>query len=121
MTTARQTEDTAVLTRRFALSRTEAVTTCVAAVVSTGAYLSGGQPYLARGVVGDLAGFAILAAVAVRTQRRLRHEAALCLTAIGTVLLVDPQWPLRIREPLWWLMFVVGLVPYVALRRRVCD
>jgi len=121
VTTARQTDDTHVLTRRFALSRTEAVTTCAAAVVSTGAYLSGGQPYLARGVVGDLAGFAILAAVAVQTHRRLRHEAALCLTAIGTVLLIDPQWPLRIDEQLWWLLFVVGLVPYVALRRRVCD
>lgn len=90
MTTARQTDDTAVLTRRFALNRTEAVTICAAAVVSTGAYLSGGQPYLARGVVGDLTGFATLAAVPVRTHRRLRHGAALCLTAIGTVLLIDP-------------------------------
>lgn len=68
-----------------------------------------------------MAGFAILAAVAVRNHRRLRHEAALCLTAIGTVLLVDPPWVLRIGETLRCLMFVVGLVPHVPLRRRVCD
>ena len=121
VTTAGQTKDTAVPTRRFALSRAEAATSCVAAAVSTGAYLSGGQAYLARGVIGDLLGFVGLAAVAVRTHRRLRHEAALCLTAIGTVLFVDPQWPLRIDEPLWWLLFVGGLVSYVALRGRVCD
>ena len=47
-------------TRRFALSRTEWVTTAVAAAVSRAGYVAAGFPYLARGVVGDLTGFLLL-------------------------------------------------------------
>lgn len=112
---------TALLTRRFALSRSELVTSGVAAVVSTGSYLTGGQPYLARGVLGDLIGFAALASVAARTHRRVRHEAAFCLTAIAGVLLANPGWPLRISEARWWTLFALGLVSYLGVRRRMCD
>jgi len=52
-------------TRRFALSRSELGTTASAVVVSTTGYLLGGGPYLARGVVGDLLGLGLLAAVGV--------------------------------------------------------
>lgn len=110
-----------VTTTRFALDRAEVVTTSVAAVVSTSAYLHYGHPYLARGVVGDLLGFGALAVVALRTRRRLRHEAALCLTVIAAVIVVHPQWPLLGSDPLWWLLFALGLLPYIALRRHVCD
>ena len=110
-----------VTTTRFGLDRAEVVTTSLAAVVSTGAYPQYGHPYLARGVVGDLLGFGALAFVAMRTSRRLRHEAALCLTVITAVTLVHPQWPLLGSESLWWLLFALALLPYIALRRRVCD
>ena len=108
-------------TTRFALDLAEVVTTSLAAVVSIGAYLLYGHPYLARGVVGDLLGFGALAFVALRTRRRLRHEAALCLTLIAVVTIVHPQWPLLGSDPLWWLLFALGLLPYIALRRHVCD
>lgn len=110
-----------LLTRRFALSRSEILTSSVAAIVSTGGYLTGGQPYLARGVLGDLVGFAVLASVAARADRRLRHEAAVCLLAVGAVLLAKPRWPLHIREATWWALFALGLGAYVCVRRRVCD
>ena len=108
-------------TRRFALSRPEAVSTTVAGVASTTAYLAAGHPYLARGVVGDLLGFAVLALVALKTGRRLRHEAALCLVLIGAVLVLHPAWPLRVGDAMWWLLFFAALLPYVGVRRRVCD
>ena len=109
------------LTRRFALSPGEWATTSVAAVVSSAAYVVGGQPYLARGVLGDLLGFAALAALGLRRRARLRHEALLCLACIGAVLVVDPRWPLQLGEPVWWGLFAVGLAGYLAVRRRVCD
>ncbi len=110
-----------ITTRRFALSKAEYATTAVAAVVSSAAYVTGGFPYLARGVVGDLAGFLVLGAVGLAVRARVRHEAAVCLTLIGAVLLVDPDWPLRLAEPAWWALFSAGLVVYVLVRRRICD
>jgi len=107
-------------TRRFALSRAEGVTTAVAAVVSTGAYLTSGFPYLARGVVGDLLGFAVLTVVGAVRRERLLHESALCLLLIGLVLAAGPRWPLALPEPVWWALFLVALTAYVAVRRRVC-
>ena len=108
-------------TRDFALGRPEAVTTVIAGVVSTSAYLRFGHPYLARGVLGDLLGFLVLAAAALAAGRRLRHEAALCLLLIGAVVLVHPSWPLRVSDAAWWLLFLGALVSYVGLRRHVCD
>jgi len=108
-------------TRRFALSRSELGTTAVAVVVSTTGYLLGGGTYLARGVVGDLVGFGLLAAVAVVRSARVRHEALICLAGIGTVVLAAPQWPLRVPQGGWWTAFSVGLGAYVLLRRGVCD
>ncbi len=108
-------------TRRFALSRAEYVTTGVAAVVSTVGYLTGGFPYLARGVVGDLSGFLLLGVAGVAAGARIRHEAAVCLALIGAVLLLDPQWPLELPEGAWWALFTLGLAAYVAVRRRICQ
>jgi hypothetical protein len=107
-------------TRRFALSRSELVTTAVAAGVSAAGYLTAGSPYLARGVVGDLVGFAVLGTAARLAGWRLRHEAAVCLGLIGVVLAVDPQWPRRVADPVWWLAFGLGLGAYLAVRRHVC-
>lgn len=108
-------------TRQFALSRGEYATTAVAAVVSSAAYVTGGFPYLARGVVGDLSGFLVLGLAGVAARARVRHEAAVCLALIGTVLLADPAWPLGIPEPAWWALFSTGLAAYVVVRRRACD
>ena len=110
-----------VTTRRFALSRTEYATTAVAAVVSSAAYVTGDFPYLARGVVGDLAGFLLLGAAGLAVHARIRHEAAFCLALIGGVLVVDPDWPLRLAEPAWWALFSTGLAAYVVVRRQICD
>lgn len=108
-------------TRRWALSGPEWATTGVAAAVSAAGYVIGGQPYLARGVVGDLLGFAILGSGGALAGGRVRHEAATCLVVISAVLAVDPQWPLRLREAGWWAVFGVGAASYLALRRRLCD
>ena len=108
-------------TRRFGLSRTEYATTAAAAVVSSTAYVTGGFPYLARGVVGDLTGFVALGAAGLAVRARVRHEAAVCLVGIGGVLLLDPGWPLRIGEPLWWAAFTAGLTSYIVVRRNICD
>ena len=108
-------------TRRFALAPGEWGTTAVAALVSTGAYLGAGGPYLARGVVGDLLGFAVLGGVGAAARARVKHEAALCLALIGLVVLAGPQWPLALPEGAWWALFLLGLAAYVAVRRRVCD
>lgn len=108
-------------TRRFALSTGERVTTAIAVLVSTGAYLSVGFPYLARGVVGDLLGLAVLGVLGAAGRARVEHEAAVCLAMIGLVVLAGPQWPLALSERTWWALFVAGLVVYVAVRRRLCD
>ncbi len=108
------------LSRTWGLSPAEWATTAVAALVSSAGYLAGGLPYLSRGVVGDLAGFALLAAVGTAVRARVRHEAAVCLLLIGAVLLASPQWPLEVAEPVWWGVFAVGLVGYLAVRRRLC-
>lgn len=84
----------AVSTRSFALSSAEWVTTALAVTVSTSAYLVGGFAYLARGVVGDLTGFVVLAVGGALLRARLRHEALLCLLLIGGVVLAAPRWPL---------------------------
>lgn len=112
----------AVTTRSSALSRLELLTTAVAVVVSVTGYLVLGFPYLARGVVGDLVGLALLGAVVLLRRARLRHEALLCLALIGVVLLLDPQWPLAVREAVWWAAVAVALAGYLALRRtRATD
>jgi uncharacterized membrane protein len=108
-------------TRRFALSAGEWATTAIAASVSTGAYLSAGYPYLARGVVGDLLGFGVLAGLGVAVRARVKHEAAICLALIGLVVVASPQWPLALPEPAWWALFLLGLAMYIAVRRRLCD
>ena len=108
-------------TRRFALSAGEWATTASAAVVSTGAYLGAGYPYLARGVVGDLLGFGLLAGIGLAVRARVKHEAAICLGLIGLVVVASPQWPLALPEPAWWALFFLGLAIYVAIRRRICD
>lgn len=108
-------------TRRTGLSPAEGATTAVAVVVSSAAYLAQGQPYLARGVVGDLVGFVLLGGVAATTGRRGRHEALVCLLCIGGVLLVDPAWPVRQPEPVWWAAVAGGLGAYLVVRRLVCE
>lgn len=110
-----------VTTRRFGLSAAEWVTTSVAVVVSTTAYLTADYPYLARGVAGDLLGFALLAVAGTAAGGRMKHEAAICLTLIGLVVLIRPQWPLALSEPAWWALFFVGLAGYLAVRKRICD
>lgn len=108
-------------TRRYALSPAEWATSAVAAVASTTAYLVSGHPYLARGVVGDLLGLALLAVAGTAVGARVRHEAAVCLVLIGAVLLAGPQWPLALPEAAWWALFSVGLLGYLAVRKRLCD
>jgi len=52
---------------------------------------------------------------------RVRHEPALCLALIGAVLVADPDWPLRLAEPVWWALFSKALSAYVVVRRRICG
>ena len=108
-------------TRAAGLSRAEWVTTGAAVVVSSTAYVVAGSPYLARGVVGDLAGFAVLAVGAAVARARLRHEALTCLLGIGVVVALSPDWPLRVRDGVWWAAVGVGLGAYVLVRRQVTD
>lgn len=108
-------------TTRFALSPAEWATSAAAAVVSSSAYARRGRTYLAPGVAGDLAGFAVLTAVLRTRQARARHEAALCLCCIGAVIGARQHRPARLPEPLLWAAFAAGLTAYVAQRRRVCD
>ena len=108
------------MTTRFALSRAEWATTALAVVVSVTAFLAYGAPYLARGVVGDLVGFALLSIVGLVRGARVQHEALVCLVCIGVVVAVSPDWPLRVASGVWWLLFVLGLVAYVGVRRRLC-
>jgi hypothetical protein len=94
------------------------VTTVAAFVISSACYLRWRHPYLARGVVGDLVGLALLSGVAW-TGRRLRHEALVCLLSIAVVLAVDPEWPLAVADIVWWLAVVVAVAGYLAVRLRV--
>ncbi len=105
---------------RFRLSPAEWAT-AAAAVVASAAYVIVGFPYLARGVVGDLTGFLLLGVAGAAAGARLKHEALIWPSLIGVVLLLDPQWPLRLSEPLWWGLFTIGLASYVAARRTICD
>ncbi len=106
------------LTAHARLDRSEQVTTGVAVVTSTALYLRYGQPYLARGVLGDLLVLGLLAVPLVRTRTRARHEAAWCLAGIGVVQLVRPRWPLEFSEPVWWAAIGAGLAGYVLVRSR---
>jgi hypothetical protein len=107
-----------LLTTRRGLDRSEWVTTVAAFVISSACYLRWRHPYLARGVVGDLVGLALLSAVAW-TRRRLRHEALVCLLSIGVVHLIDPEWRLAIADIAWWLAVVLAVAGYLAVRLRV--
>lgn len=106
-------------TTRQRLDPTEAVTTAVAVVASTSLYLRYRHPYLARGVVGDIAGLALASIPLVTRRRRLRHEAFVCLAAIGVVHATKVRWPLRFPEPVWWSAIAVALAAYLPLRRVV--
>jgi hypothetical protein len=108
-----------VTSSRWGFERVEVATTCAAFAVSTLLYVRDRHDYLARGVLGDLVGFALLAAVLALRRRRLVHEALLCLAVIGVVLAARPRWPLGIGSAAWWLIFAVGLCAYVVARRRV--
>src|SRR5437879_4239756 len=99
-------------TERRALAPFETITTVLAVGVSTALYLRNGHSYLARGVVGDLAGLGFLTTVVAARHRRSRHEALVCLAAIGIVLPADPQWPLRGSSTFWWLVVATGLAGY---------
>lgn len=98
------------------LDRRELASTAAAAVVSASLYARQGPPYLARGVVGDLLGFAVLALPLAIHQRRLRHEALVCLGAIALVLALRPRWPLERSSAFWWASFATGLGGYLGLR-----
>lgn len=110
---------TALTSTRRGLDVTEWVTTGVAVVVSTTLYLRYRHPYLARGVVGDLLGFAVLGGILAVRRRRARHEALVCLAGIGAVSCLRPAWPLRFSSTLWWVVVAVGLAIYVSVRQRV--
>lgn len=101
------------------LDRVEALSTAAAAVVSTVLYLRQGHPYLARGVIGDIAGFVLLAGVLVSSRRRVRHEALVCLALIVLMLALRPEWPLRYRSSLWWAAVAAGLGGYLVVRTKV--
>jgi len=101
------------------LGGTEAWSTAGAAAISTALYVVLGEPYLARGVVGDLAGFAVLTGVLASSGRRARHEALVCLGLIGAVLVAQPDWPLRQGRAVWWTAVTVGLAGYLVVRTRV--
>lgn len=103
-------------TRTFGLDRAELVSTAVAVVVSTTLFLVVGEPYLARGVVGDLLGFVVLSVPLVAAGRRLRHEAMICLAGIGLVHATGADWPLRWDSATHWTAFTLGLAGYLALR-----
>ena len=94
------------------------MTTVAAFAISSALYARWRHPYLARGVVGDLVGLALLSLVATR-RVRLRHEALACLGSIAVVLMVDPDWPLSIPDVAWWLAVVAAVAGYLAIRVRV--
>jgi hypothetical protein len=108
-------------TRRFALDRSEWVTSTAAAYVSASAYLRHGRAYLAPGVAGDLIGFGVLSQVLRTRDARLRHEAVLCLACIGAVTAAARGADVRRPpEPVLWAAFAAGLSAYLQVRRRTC-
>jgi hypothetical protein len=107
-----------LLTAHRGLDRSEWLTTVAAFVISSACYIRWRHPYLARGVVGDLVGLALLSLVAW-TRRRLRHEALVCLGSIAVVHVMDPEWPLAVADTFWWLAVVLAVAGYLAVRLRV--
>jgi hypothetical protein len=105
-------------TRRFGLDDRELASSVFAAVISGGLYVRYAHAYLARGVVGDLVGLAVLALPVVFHRARLRHEAMVCLTGIGVVHAVDPEWPLQVGSSVWWAACGAGLAGYLLARWR---
>jgi len=108
-----------VTTGEARLDRAEIATTLGALVISTSLYLRDPHPYLARGVTGDILGLIVCSIPLLSRRQRLRHEAAVCLTAIGAVHAVKPQWPLCVEDTTWWVTIGAGLTGYVILRRRI--
>lgn len=106
------------LTGERRLSGSEVASTAVAAVVSASLYVREGHPYLARGVVGDLAGFVLLSLPLALWRRRARHEALICLGSIAVVRALNPSWPLRQPSGFWWKSVSVGLLLYGITRWR---
>ncbi len=102
-------------TRRFGLDHQEVASTALAAVVFSVLLLLG-EPYLARGVVGDLIGFGLLSVPLVVAGRRLRHEAMVCLMVIALVHAAGADWPLRWGAPTHGTAFLLGLAGYLVLR-----
>lgn len=107
-----------VVTPQERLTRAEIASTLWAVAVSTALYLRDPHPYLARGVTGDILGLAVCAIPLLSRRKRLRHEAAVCLGAIGAVHAVQPDWPLSINDTTWWTMITAALTGYVILRQR---
>lgn len=103
-------------TERWGFDRAEVVTTVLAVIVSSGAYLQYGDPYLARGVVGDSIGFTVLLIPLLIRGRRARHEALVCLAGIGLVHLLGWTWPLALSATVWWWVFTLDLIVYVGVR-----
>jgi hypothetical protein len=103
-------------TTRWGFDLPEMATTAVAVVVSSGAYVRYGAPYLALGVVGDSLGFTVLLIPLLLRGRRLRHEALVCLVGIGLVHLLGWTWPLAVSSVVWWSVFAVDLLIYVGVR-----
>lgn len=95
----------------------EVATTALAVVASTGLYARYGHPYLARGVVGDIAGLAAGSLPLILHHRRLRHEALVCFAGISAIHASRMRWPLRFSGPVWWSAIALALLAYVPLRR----
>lgn len=102
--------------RRFGLDLPELASSVIAAVISGGLYLRYGDPYLARGVVGDLVGFTVLTVPLVWQRVRFRHEAMVCLVGIGVVHAMGTDWPVAVPAPTWWVAFAAGLGAYLTVR-----
>jgi hypothetical protein len=105
-------------TRHWGLRRAEWVTTAVASRMSGAANARWGDPYQARGVVGDLLGFAVFATAGLARGARLRHEAPRCLAGVGIVVLTGPRWPVAMSDRVWWAAVTAGLGGYLVVRRR---
>jgi len=107
------------VTAEARLGPAEIVTTLGAVAISTSLYLRDPHSYLARGVPGDILGLVVSSIPLLSRRQRLRHEAVVCLTAIGAVHAVKPQWPLRVDDTTWWATIAAGLTCYIVLRRRI--
>lgn len=101
------------------LDGAERTTTALAVVVSSGLYARYRHPYLARGVLGDIIGLVACSVALVARRKRLRHEAFVCLAAIGAVHLVRPRWPLRFADALSWSGIALALTGYLRFRQSV--